>query len=152
MGKSARLQQAASEGEGEGPPAGEYRVLLLATLITTTRELPVKLRSLSATGAAIEGFNLPAAGTDVILKRGGLDAFATVVHAEGRRCMLRFETVLDEAEIRAQIRYPRPSPEPVSVDPTDHRRPGFHGGAFTDEDRRTVSEWARPVGRLAFRD
>jgi hypothetical protein len=131
---------------------GEYRVLLLATLITTTRELPVKLRSLSPTGATVEGFNLPAEGADVILQRGALDAFATVVQSEGRRCLLRFETALTDEDIRTQIRQPRLAPQVATVEGSDHRRPGFRGGGLTDEEQQAVTEWARPVGRLAYRD
>jgi len=137
MGKSAHLRVAAGDGEDEAASAGEYRVLLLATLITTTRELPIKLRSLSGTGAAIEGFNLPTAGTDVILKRGPLDILATVIRVEGRRGTIQFETILSEDEIRAQIRYPRPA-EPARAEIMELHRPDFDRG-FDDEDRRTIT-------------
>lgn len=152
MGKSASLRLAAGEDQGLASPPSEYRVLLLATLITTTRDLPVKLRSLSPTEAAIEGFNLPIEGTDVILKRGGLDAFATVTWAEGRRCTIRFETALDEEEIRAQIRQPRTAPEPVNVETAEYRRPGFRTVGLTEDEQRAAAEWAKPRGRLAYRD
>jgi hypothetical protein len=149
MSKSANLRLAAAQDEG-APPQGEYRVLLLATLITTTRELGVKLRSLAPAGATIEGFNLPRQGTDVILARGGLEAFATVAWAEGRRCGIHFETALSEEEVRAQIKQPLPAPAPL--DAADHRRPGFRAAALGEEDRRAAAEWGQPVGRLAYRD
>jgi hypothetical protein len=150
MTRSASLRLAAGEDEGTAPRQGEYRVLLLATVITTTRELAVKLRSLSPTGAIIEGFNLPSQGTDVILKRGLLEAFATVTWAEGRRCSIEFETPLSDEDVLAQIRQPRTGAAPL--DPIDQRRPGFHVVNVTEEDRRTAAEWARPTGRLAYRD
>jgi hypothetical protein len=149
MIRSASLRLAAGEDEGASRP-GEYRVLLLATLITTTRELAVKLRSLSPTGATIEGFNLPAEGTDVILKRGMLEAFATVAWAEGRRCAIQFETALSDEDVCAQIRPSHPTAAPAEEE--EHRRPGFHAVTITDEDRRTAAEWAQPTGRLAYRD
>ena len=152
MGKRANLRLAEAESDQAPPGQGEYRVLLLATLITTTRELPVKLRSLSPTGATVEGFHLPAEGVDVILQRGALDAFATVVQSEGRRCMLRFETGLTDEEIRTQIRQARPAPQVAPVDGSDHRRPGFRDRVLTEEEQQAVTEWARPTGRLAYRD
>jgi len=149
MSKSARLRLAGEEAAAP-PQPGEYRVLLLATLITTTRELPVKLRSLSVTGATLEAFDLPRQGTDVILKRGAIEAFATVAWAEGRRCAIAFETPLTEDEVWAQIRQPRPAP--LAPELGDHRRPGFHAVTISEDDRRTAAEWARPAGRLARRD
>jgi hypothetical protein len=150
MTRSASLKLATGEDEGSAPCQGEYRVLLLATLITTTRELAVKLRTLSPTGATIEGFSLPVQGTDVILKRGLLEAFATVTWAEGRRCAIEFETALSDDDVLAQIRQPRTAPG--AQDPVDQRRPGFHVVDMNDDDRRTAAEWARPAGRLAYRD
>ena len=150
MTGSASLRLALGEDGGATPRPAEYRVLLLATLITTTRELAVKLRSLSPTGATIEGFHLPAAGTDVILKRGLLEAFATVTWAEGRRCAVEFESELSHEDVWAQIRQQPSAPAPL--DPVDRRRPGFHVIEVTEDERRTAAEWARPTGRLAYRD
>ena len=142
MGKSASLRLAVDMDEAAPPPAGEYRVLLRATLITTTRELPVKLRSLSPTSAALEGFDLPRAGTDVILKRGTLDVFATVDRSEGRRCTLRFETALSDEEVRAGIRQPRPA------EVAEHRSPEFRCRELTDEEQRAAAQWTRVFGHI----
>lgn len=149
MGANASLRLAAEFDEGCTPCEGEYRVLLRATLITTTRELPVKLRSLSPTGAALEGFDLPRQGTDVILKRGTLDVFATVDRSEGRRCTLRFETALTDEEVRAQIRQPRSALEPMPAEVAEHRRSESRSGELTDEEQRAAAQWARAFGRTA---
>jgi hypothetical protein len=134
---------------GEERPE-QYRVLLSAMLVTTTTERPVKIRNLATTSAQIEGLNLPAQGTDVILKRGTLEIFATMAWSEGRRGALHFETALSSDEMLAQI-HPARTPPPT-VDAEDYRRPGFQNAPLSEEDRKTVANWATPAGRLAYRD
>jgi hypothetical protein len=150
MSSNSGLRLVDDDGPNTGPRPIQYRVLLSATLVTTTSERTVKLRTLSLTSAQIEGTNLPGQGTDVILKRGTLEVFATVAWSEGRRCALHFETAISEEEAWSQIRQPRATAAPA--DAADQRRPGFHGQILTEADRRSVAEWANPVGRLAYRD
>lgn len=134
---------------GEQRPE-QYRVLLSAMLVTTTAERPVKIRTLATTGAQIEGMNLPAPGTDVILKRGTLEIFATMASSEGRRGEVHFETALSSDEMLAQIHPPRRAAPTIEAE--EYRRPGFQDTHLSEEDRQTVANWATPVGRLAYRD
>ena len=139
-------------GEPEYPERKHrrFRVLLSASLITTTDEIVVKLRDLSCTGAMVEGMRLPPAGTDVILKRGGLEVFATLAWAQGRRAGLTFEEAISETELMSQIhQMPLESAPTVEI---EKRRPSFRGGQLSDEDRQLAAEWANPVGRQAYRD
>jgi hypothetical protein len=144
------LRLVANQAEHAHGPERGFRVLLSASLITTTDEIPVKLRELSCEGALIEAMHLPAAGTDVILKRGGLELFATVTSSAGRRAGLAFETAISEVELLRQIHQPMSGP--VAVADMDTRRPGFRQGALSPEERDLASEWGNATGRNAYRD
>jgi hypothetical protein len=139
-------------GEAENPERRHrrFRVLLSASLITTTNEFMVKLRDLSCTGAMVEGMRLPPAGTDLILKRGGLEIFAAVAWSEGRHAGLTFEEAISETELLSQI-HQAPAQNAAVVE-LEKRRPGFKGGRLSAEDRELVAEWANPAGRRAYRD
>lgn len=127
-----------------------FRVLLSANLITTTDEIAVKLRDLSCDGAMIEAMRLPSAGTDVILKRGGLELFATVAWSAGCRANLTFESAIPEAELLRQIHQPASDAMPSAE--AEKRRPGFRQVALSEGERELASEWANPAGRHAYRD
>jgi hypothetical protein len=150
VGDQGKLRLVADQAEHAVRMSGSFRVLLSASLITTTDEIPVKLRDLSCDGAAIEAMRLPSAGTDVILKRGGLELFATVSWSAGRRAQLTFESAISEAELLKQIHSPRsdamPSPD------AEKPRPGFRQSALSEEERKLASDWSNPAGRLAYRD
>ena len=77
------------------------RVALSGTLETLQGQIPVACRNLSATGALVEGCNLPAAGRDVVLKVGPLDCFATVVWAAEGRCGLSFDEPVSFEQVLA---------------------------------------------------
>jgi len=126
-----------------------YRVLLSAKLIGTTQEQPVKVRDLSATGAMIEGAKIPAAGTDVILRRGALELFATVAWVKGNRGGLHFYKRISETELWTQIHRTGHS---APVEETAHHRPGFRAATLTPEEAEAAAAWARPQGRAALRD
>ena len=95
-------------------------MLLSARLLTTTSERNVRIRDLSPGGARIEGIDLPTVGTDVLLKRGGFEAFGTIAWIADNQAGVEFDAELDD-EAYAALRQPqgldRPA-EPV-------RRPGF---------------------------
>jgi hypothetical protein len=61
-----------------------------AALQSQGSSLPVKIRNMSSTGAAVEGSVVAEPGTSVRLVRGGLRAEATVVWSREGRCGLRF--------------------------------------------------------------
>ena len=92
-------------------------MLLIARLVTTWGERIVKLRNLSATGAMIEGPRIPPVGTDILLQRGSLEVFGTVVWAKKMQAGIEFEQPLTETELWMQVNAPRfgedgPSPPP----------------------------------------
>ncbi len=112
-----------SDDEPEARRSQRFRVLLVATLLTTTGERIVKLRNLSATGAMIEGERLPAPGTDVLLRRGSLELFARLVWSEDKEAGLEFYEPLTQAELWLEVNAPHfeeeeeeaPLPEPSSA-------------------------------------
>ena len=98
------------------------RVLMVAKLATSARELDVRIRDVSVSGARIEGADLPREGSDVILKRGAFEGFARVVWSSGNVAGIQFDEALDEAEMMAQL---RGLPSVAAPDPDQFRRPGF---------------------------
>jgi hypothetical protein len=126
-----------------------YRVLLSATLVTTADEQPVKLRDLSASGALIEGATLPAPGTDILIRRGGMELFATIAWRDGTRAGVEFDRPISDTQLWEQIHQAPPQETPVAV--PDHRRPGFGRSGLSAEERRVAAAWANPAGRLASR-
>lgn len=104
--------------------APRFRVLLVARLLTTSGERNVKLRDISANGAMIEGDRLPAPGADILLRRGSLETFATVIWAKDGKAGLEFDEPLTEAELWMQVNAPHlaelesePAPVPAAPDP-----------------------------------
>jgi hypothetical protein len=144
------LRLVADQADHEPRTSRPFRVLLSARLITTTDEIAVKLRDLSCEGAMIEGMQLPGAGTDVILKRGGLELFATVAWSAGRRAGLTFESAVSEVELLRQIH--QPTGDAAVVSDAEKRRPGFRQGTMSEQERELASDWSNPAGRLAYRD
>src|SRR5688500_4089051 len=113
MGSHAMLSLA--DGQPDQRQSPRYRVLLIARLVTTWSERIVKLRNLSATGAMIEGHRIPPVGTDLLLQRGSLEVFATIVWREGEQAGLEFDQPLTETELWMQVNAPHhveESPDP----------------------------------------
>ena len=119
-----RISASLAQGAPDARRGPRYRVLLVARLFTTTGERIVKLRDISATGAMVEGDRLPAPGTDIMLQRGSLELFATIVWAKEGRAGLEFDEPLTEAELWLQVNAPpvaevdappAPAPEPDPI-------------------------------------
>ncbi|HEX9965759.1 MAG TPA: PilZ domain-containing protein [Allosphingosinicella sp.] len=87
MGETGEIQ---SEGNPEDRVAPRTNLLLAATADVGGRQLPVRIRNLSETGALIEGAGLPEAGLPLVLVRGDLQVAATVAWAAGSRRGVRF--------------------------------------------------------------
>lgn len=103
-------------------------VFLTATMRFEGRILPVRIRNMSAAGALLQAAILPAAGTELMLRRGELEASARVIWSEHGACGVRFLEVVavpawlsekvtgaGEAQqrvdiIQAQVRTHTPSP------------------------------------------
>jgi hypothetical protein len=83
-----------------------FAVLLVAKLVTTWGERIVKLRNMSATGAMIEGDRIPPPGTDILLQRGSLELFATIMWTRGKEAGLEFEEPLSQTELWMQVNAP----------------------------------------------
>ncbi len=98
---------AVAEGQPDDRRSPRFSVLLVARLITTWGERIVKLRNISATGAMIEGDRIPPAGTDILLRRGALELFATIVWTRDKQAGLEFEEPLTEAELWMQVDAPQ---------------------------------------------
>lgn len=98
------------------------RVLMVAKLATPAREIDVRIRDVSASGARIEGADLPRAGSDVILKRGGFEGFGRVIWVDGNAAGIQFDEPFDETELMLQL---KGLSAPTASDPDQFRRPGF---------------------------
>jgi hypothetical protein len=79
MGSQSVLAIIAEDGAGTRRRAIRSRVLMTATLATSTREMRVRIRDVSSYGARLEGDDLPPRGTIVVLIRGTFQAFGNVV-------------------------------------------------------------------------
>jgi hypothetical protein len=80
-----------------------YTLLLCVKLLTARGMLSAKLRDLSLSGAMVEGYDLPTAGSALFLVRGPLELSARVAWRSGDRAGLEFHTPLTEAELFAEV-------------------------------------------------
>ena len=116
MGSHAML--AFTDGAPDQRRSPRYRVLLIARLVTTYSERIVKLRDLSTTGAMIEGPRIPPPGTDILLQRGSLEVFGTIVWAKDMQAGIAFDEPLTETMLWMQVNAPQqiqesdPAPPP----------------------------------------
>lgn len=110
----SRAMFAIADGQPEERRSPRFTVLLVARLVTTWGERIVKLRNISATGAMIEGDRIPPAGTDILLRRGALELFATIMWTRDKQAGLEFEAPLTEAELWMEVNAPQ---FPVTGDP-----------------------------------
>ncbi len=121
MSSSRILNMAFENGVGCRRQWPRQLMILSARLCTVTRDYPVRIRDLSSGGARIEGAELPAIGTDVMLKRGEADVFGEIAWISGNQAGVEFEEELDSAALDAFTSAPElPAPQAG-----DTRRPGF---------------------------
>ncbi len=120
MGGQAMV--AIADGQPDERRSPRFSVLLVARLVTTWGERIVKLRNISATGAMIEGERIPPAGTDILLQRGALELFATIVWTRDKQAGLEFEAPLTEAELWMQVDAPQLPPGELRHDWPIERR------------------------------
>jgi hypothetical protein len=128
----------------EGP---RYRVLLVAKLVTTTDEQPVKIRDISTWGAMVEGGKLFSKGTDLILQRGATEIFAKVSWNNGRRCGLEFDDALSAAELTDFIKQSAKTAAEVA-DP--FVKAGIAPEPLTAEQWAIIKAWGNTAGRDAL--
>ena len=114
MASRAALDLFQHGGEGRREP--RYSLLLCVKLLTARGVLPAKLRDLSLSGALVEGFGLPPAGSTLFLVRGDLELSARVAWQRGERAGLEFHIPLTEAELTAKVNPSRqPAPTPLAA-------------------------------------
>ncbi len=87
-------------------------LFLAASLCSKAESRPVHVRNISASGALIEGSIASANGEPVILKRGSLEAAASIIWKEGRKAGIAFGSPIDVANWRAR----QPSTHQARVD------------------------------------
>ena len=66
-------------------------VFLTANLVAAGHSRPVRVRNISENGALLDGPDLPAEGSIVQLRRGGLDAAGEVAWTQRGQCGLKFD-------------------------------------------------------------
>jgi hypothetical protein len=91
-------------------------MLLAARLILVTGERAIHIRDLSVGGARIAGEDLPAVGTDVMLKRGAFESFGRIAWVSHGQAGIAFDELLDDEAAEA-IQLPARA--------TASARPGF---------------------------
>jgi hypothetical protein len=101
------------------------RVMLTARLSTSASSEQVRLRDVSATGARVEGRNLPSLGAPVLLTRGNFSAYGHLVWKSGEAGGVQFDESLDEDTILDAL---KGMPAPTS-EPEPYRRPGLNRSA-----------------------
>lgn len=137
MGAEKAMSRGSSAQEPrDGSP---LRLHLTATLVTTTRRQAVTLRSISSTAAMLEAPDLPPVGRMVQLRRGCLDAIATVAWTDGDRCGIEFIEPLDESDVIEQLQSPSDPTFTTSRDYFWRMREGSH--------QMSASDWATARAR-----
>jgi hypothetical protein len=117
------------------------RVLLAATLQTSTGEVEARLRDLSRRGALVECAEPLDVGSDVVFARGNTVVRARVAWATGNRIGLEFLNLIDESEVLVQLnRTPSNAVQPR------FRRPRLFGQGLTEQELTMVRTWGLSVG------
>lgn len=100
------MPQAVAAEMSNARAAARSNVFLAATLVAAGKSFSVRVRNISQGGALIDGSDLPAAGMEVILRRGSLRAPAEVAWSELRHCGVRFNTPIRLADWVSRIGHP----------------------------------------------
>lgn len=139
VGSHSILSIIGSDGEGTRRRAIRSRVLLAATLATSTKEVRVRMRDVSSYGARVEGDDLPPRGTAVVLRRGAFEMFGQIVWAGERAIGIAFDEQVEEEELLVRL---RGLAEPEQ--PAPYRRGGF--GRELDPPRLSTGDgWLRSL-------
>ena len=134
-----------ASGGAERRHGARNRVLLSATLVTTTQEQPVRIRDISSRGVLIEGQGLPLEGRDLIIRRGGIEIFSRIAWADGDRCGVEFDDELSERELVSFAQRPLR----IDASPPQPRfsRPGLKANILTPDQMALARSWGRPGAR-----
>jgi hypothetical protein len=88
----------AAQAEENNRLAARANLLLAASIEAGALSAPVRIRNLSETGAAIEGDDLPSAGSNLVLRRLDLTVAGVVIWTSGGRCGVRFDAATEVAD------------------------------------------------------
>lgn len=86
----------------EGRRHERTHLFLAASVHSKAGSCPVHVRNISASGALIEGSIVPNQGDRLILKRGSLQASASIVWKAGRKAGIAFSSVIPVADWMAR--------------------------------------------------
>ena len=78
-------------------------MLLPVWITTVSASRTVDVVNVSRTGAKLRGHDLPAKGTDLLMRVGPIDVLATIVWQCSDSCGVTFDTQVSDSEI-AQLR------------------------------------------------
>ena len=93
-------------------------ILLSGSVDAVSGRKQVSLLEVSLEGARLEGADLPAAGREVVLSSGPVDAFGTVFWASGSRCGIQFDTPITLGEL-LELRNASDSAEEAGITPDE---------------------------------
>ena len=104
----------------------------------------MRISNVSEHGALVIGRGLPAGETAVTFHCNGLAIESFVAWSSPERGGIQFESPIEPSSL-TQKAAPTMAPI-VKPDPNaDFRRPGFRGNQLSEEERRIVADWQRPL-------
>lgn len=91
----------------EGRLSGRTHMLVAAGLYCGCKSSPVNIRNMSPSGALIEGRGLPEPGSEVMLRRGSLEALAAIVWRTDQKAGLAFRSFVDIGSWMGRVARPQ---------------------------------------------
>lgn len=139
MGSHSILSIINADGTGTRRRAIRSRVLMVAKLATSTKEVTVRMRDVSSYGSRVEGADLPPHGTAVALRRGTFEVFGEIVWVGDQAVGIQFDEPVAEDDLMTNLR----GLGEVSA-PAPYRRGGF--GRELDPPRLSTGHgWLRTL-------
>jgi PilZ domain len=127
-------------------------VLLTAKVKAVGREIDVRLRNLSQTGALLETSveRIPAVNTPVVFERGTTIAAARIAWINGSRFGLEFNDPIEESEVLVHVGPPRRHNEPKAS--VTFRRTALTNPKLNATEQKIADNWVKRVGPTASGD
>ena len=107
-------------------------LFVVAALNSEAGSAPVHVRNMSASGALVEGNDLPSPGTRVALKRGSLATGGLVAWKGGRRAGISFDSSIHVADWMSRLPAAHQSQVDQIVASIKHGLPPTEGAASPD--------------------
>lgn len=116
----------------EGRRARRAPVFLIASIEWGAEHIDVRIRNISHGGVLVEGDCVPASGSAVTFRRGGLAASGIVAWAGGRFAGIEFNHQLDPAQLLRNVGPPGETAEsPAEL----YRRPALRQRRLTQSEQ-----------------